>query len=664
MALRSIRSFDTPGFSEEKKDEEFLSVSSLHSTHERRGVDGRARLQPPSVAVSTTIIGQGVPALPPHPSKILSESINPLLREQLGLELEYQTIPVHDLFLPFLPECTPTQQSISTAACAWNAETPTTMSNAIAPTQGSTSADASAPNAEIPAVSNIISLERFDCLRVRDEEETFFPKIRSLFVRQDMKRIMKRFMLTQSEIRNKHELARKFVLMGSPGIGKSLLFFLAAVWKATYRQQVVLYLCKSEDGPCSVFYMFRDGPNQLGVFFKRMSVREMFKKEKKIDLFQMVGPLLDAFQLHYPESQQPLLFVDGPKHHDKENTLDGLFDYLCTSGGYKLPSNEQNRYLRIWILEGWSKEDIVAALVAIHNVEKQEASDIYDVSGGCMRDASTCKTELGIKLVKEQLASKIKNLGCEEIELVNTKSENRNLNYNRLRMIFVIDRSMDKFSDLGNKTEFPDSKFVLNLLRQQLALSKYRHCYNEAIVIGSNLLQGVYYELYWHAWFEKLSKYGITAVRGLGSWEQSVDSLTKKNQYWFPEASNFPAIDAALVRGTMLYVFQYTVQSRKDDFNTELFMTHFLKPLVERKLFSVIKNIVILYVIPPTTGAFAVNRTSVTKGKYTFSECVVQADVHGEHLPSFPFFTVPQKASWWLRNKVSNLGRSKIREKS
>jgi hypothetical protein len=69
-------------------------------------------------------------------------------------------------------------------------------------------------------VSNEISLDPFDCLHVRGDKETFFPHF---LVRQEMKQIMKRLMLTQSEIKMKDENASQFDLLGSPGIGKSLL---------------------------------------------------------------------------------------------------------------------------------------------------------------------------------------------------------------------------------------------------------------------------------------------------------------------------------------------------------------------------------------------------------------------------------------------------------
>jgi hypothetical protein len=207
------------------------------------------------------------------------------------------------------------------------------------------------------STSKTISLERFDPLRLQDEEETFFPKVRDLLVRHGMKRIFRRF---QNDVLKPGRGKR--ALLGSTGTGTSLLFFLAAVWKATYSGQKVVYFRTTQYGPMSIFYMFPDGYDKVGIYFKRFTRRESRLK----DLEQVMTPMFVALDPHLEELGCPLLFVDGPNHDDKENALTDNFDYFCSSGGYPQPKKDEHRSFFFWILEGWSRDEMINALTTIH----------------------------------------------------------------------------------------------------------------------------------------------------------------------------------------------------------------------------------------------------------------------------------------------------------
>jgi hypothetical protein len=232
------------------------------------------------------------------------------------------------------------------------------------------------------STSKTISLERFDPLRLEDEDDKFFPKVRNLLVRSGMKRIFRRF---QNDVMK--PAGDRRALLGSPGTGKSLLFFLAAVWKAAYGGQKVVYLRKTTAEPISIFYMFPDGEDKVGFYFKRFKRSEVSKNKKKLQYLDLVlGPILLAVEPHLVELGDALLFVDGPAHDDKDNALADFFDYFCSSAGYPQPKTEAYPYFLFWILEGWSRDEVIDALTTIHNTTKDVAIEIYKICGGKIRE--------------------------------------------------------------------------------------------------------------------------------------------------------------------------------------------------------------------------------------------------------------------------------------
>jgi hypothetical protein len=102
--------------------------------------------------------------------------INRKIEKSVGVKLEYVSISVQDLFLPFKKN----------------------------------------------ASEEFISLAAFDPIFTETDE--FFPSIRKVFVRPTMKRIMKRYTWDRVKMRKRAPRAKSFVLVGSPGTGKSLLF--------------------------------------------------------------------------------------------------------------------------------------------------------------------------------------------------------------------------------------------------------------------------------------------------------------------------------------------------------------------------------------------------------------------------------------------------------
>ena len=57
-----------------------------------------------------------------------------------------------------------------------------------------------------------------------------------------------------------------------------------------------------------------------------------------------------------------ILFADGPKHKDKDDTLEGGIDFLCSSGGHPGPENDERLSLKISVLSGWKRDSFIQCL--------------------------------------------------------------------------------------------------------------------------------------------------------------------------------------------------------------------------------------------------------------------------------------------------------------
>jgi hypothetical protein len=481
--------------------------------------------------------------------------INGNLSSSLGITLEYASISVQDLFLPFKQDS---------------------------------------------AKNETISLSNFYPLYVQSnegEDELFFPKMEKMLVRPSMKRLMKRFTWNQTKMRERAPDAMRWVLIGSPGTGKSLLFFLAAVWKASKEKQPIVYLRKGRKEQISIFYMFPNGPNKVGVYFKRISNKDVEDNHVLTTLMQIFRPLNSAIKTHLHSKPRPLWFVDGPKYDDKGNALDDLCDYSCSSGGYPRLKNEEQGKVLIWVLDRWSKKEIISALCLIYGQQKTKAQEIYHVTGGCMRDAAKCVTDGGMDEVKADLKDAMEAIKKDEMVLVSRGTENPSLSSNRVRMSFVDDKKSKQMSDIGNLLHKVDSYHVIKLMQFCGSLMELRTLFMEAQgTYGDVNIAAAFYEAYWHKWFETTTPLdGMTFYRDV----TGAKPLEEENQYWVPE-QRFLNIDAALVQNNALYVFQYatgaSMKKKKDTrkFDMYSFMSEFVAPL--RKKLDVVKNVSVAFV--------------------------------------------------------------------
>jgi hypothetical protein len=494
-----------------------------------------------------------------------------------------------------------------------------------------------------------ISLAALNKLRISVHDEKFFPKEDSLFLRQPMRDVMYRLVQTKEGMSQDDPDAKRWVLLGSPGIGKSLLFFLGAVCKVVLNKDHILYFRKARNEQLSVFYLFHDtySHHNVNVFFKRFSIEEERENNKLRSLEELLSPVYRAVNQISGMSRKVLLFLDGPNHGDESDDTLCKFDYLCTSGGHPLPKSSDTG-LRLWVLNGWNLSDMTQALRLVHGTRDKKAKEIYNVCGGCMREAVVALTDDGMANVMRGLIGKIQRLGEQGIELISKETETTDRNYDRLRMMFVSTQNQENCrSDVANIVHIVDSAFVLDLLRVRLSLKQLLDVYMVSKLINSRSAEGNFYEQYWHKWFMTNTPCGITVLKSKGNWKDSILQLTKDEQYWIPEKDNFPFIDAAIVCGETLFGVQYTIKPKKDSFDAQAFSTFFVSKVHSNMLANgacrQFKKVVIVYVVPSAANFKKPSLINYHASDLEFIVTVVEADPQTGKTPEFPFINARSK---------------------
>ena len=264
----------------------------------------------------------------------------------------------------------------------------------------------------------------------------FIPS--SLWIRQEMIDMMKELRENQDS-----EQYKRQVLVGSPGVGKSVLFFLyALVYAMDHPAEKVMYWRKATgDGDMRLFCIQALDDEQVSIRWNKplipfqsniQTIYITWMMAAYPDLFKNVNdqdPIVFPGHITKLRKDEVTIFIDGPTHADTADTLSGTFDFLCSSGGYPRPHNDQNTSFELSVLCGWKKDPFVGCIKnyatikrvnAIWNEQiaterdadlEEEAKKnavvdlIYYYTGGRIRD--------GLKLL-EGASKKRKNKGSKE----------------------------------------------------------------------------------------------------------------------------------------------------------------------------------------------------------------------------------------------------------
>jgi hypothetical protein len=479
-------------------------------------------------------------------------------------------------------------------------------------------------------------------------DEPFFPT--RIYVRNNMRKI---FGLYLNDVGKVQPGKRPTVLIGSPGVGKSVLFFLAAMYRCSQKAEkkkvvnskkrtvrvvntCIYYRWAGSEEKISVFIMFRDnnqeeGERKVHVLFTRSLNENNFSSLSKLDKFIWLH--LKVTREHY------FAFVDGPNHTETNKTLKGKYDYFCTSGGIPTFKDEQFNFRR-WILNGWTKDEALQALITLHvyqdtptangaaRTKEDTASEMDDEFEDVLEKARRAYWLCGGRIrglrkayddyekAKVRIETSLAGIQTKDIKLAGDETapiEGKQLD--RMRTMF---RAKTIGSDEVMGSFFVvEAPFKLQFAAMRLGVDRFIAAYHQAKKDGTQSIRGSFFEMAIHQWIlthvtettKALAENPVgieanvtmksspisTVLMSKGKAVEGVGMLTKRNMYWVPSVGNFDNIDSAVVINNNLHVFQMTIK-KNHDFNPMTFIEKFGLPVWEMLHFKY----VFIHIVTPS----------------------------------------------------------------
>jgi hypothetical protein len=387
-------------------------------------------------------------------------------------------------------------------------------------------------------------------LRLPDQDEKFLVPKR-IYVRDCMRMIYGRFCQDVDSDPKKRAEKRATAFVGSPGVGTSILFFVAALYQAA-TTNVIYYRKTIADGEgVSVFVMTPSsasgGTKDVEVWFNRdMDPVRVDSKGGlnacSIDLMNFVLP-----------RRQHYAFIDGPRHDATRDTCSGTYDYLCTSGGFR-PLKLQEHEKRLWVLDGWTKADVVQCML-LESVNEASALKLYSLCGGVIRNV--LRAAAGAKAeIETELANRVRDLASSKWTKLAIASTSRPYSEEDLDQIRTMFAAVNQADDKMQALQIVDSEFVLKRLCSigpvdvEALFAAYQLAGKSRAAMDA---QGYYFKEVIHQWILLRRPHPVTNAC------RCTEMMTERKLYWIPVVSNFPNVDAALIYEDALYAFQFAV---------------------------------------------------------------------------------------------------------
>jgi hypothetical protein len=439
--------------------------------------------------------------------------------------------------------------------------------------------------------ATVVNLSSLDALKV--PYDTFLPD--NIYVRSNMRQVFALFIKDAADGVNKKA---RTILMGSPGIGKSILFFLAALGRS--RQEVTIYFRRTTaDFYVSVFLMIPRRENRVDVLFTRsLDKRRLNEGLGSFHMF-LQDTILGIDRRSYCS------FVNGPRDGDEANTIDQTYDFLCSEYGNPWLPMGLGKGFRTWILDGWTREDITAALAAAGHDERK-ALNAYWLCGGNIRDALQACTPRGFDLVKNVLDHVVTFTPAAMGELALRGHSPRHDEADRVRTLF---RTKDWFRRMieVHTIHLVDSRYIFGRLRKSLHLGTMLLCYELARHVNNSAIRGLYFENIIHMWFEKAKPAPIEDVYwSPGAVAEVALELVKPNVYWIQSSCDYPFITSWVIVGETLCLLHVTVKQGLD-LNFQVFIEEFVSSIEKLVTFRTVS----LYVLVPKREIYPASFTEV-----------------------------------------------------
>ena len=481
--------------------------------------------------------------------------------------------------------------------------------------------------------THVLDLSPLDGLRYDDDGNKrtrfeFLPE--KIYVRDTMQEM---FNLIANADPNKQS-----IIFGFPGVGKSVLTFLAA-------------LCCAADVPLPTFKRRKDGKvvtwRTCGVLYIRktnhpseqMSTFWIRKKENAervvtVDFHRTIDPdIYTVPAVHIAmtrcilgEEQQDRYCMhvrsicDGPGYRtiNHRHSSD-----LVTSGGYPLPKDEEWDAVVGLPVSSWKMEDIEKACEHLFERNSTTAIEWFDVCGGNIRNITALSNgttsiederEEYTRIVRQEADDQKLTLALLSTELSTDPYSISPFLLRSIRANVSLETTVAALNYAKMTQVNSLYGFLLRSIRANASLETTVTALNYAKMTYVNSLYGWYFELFGHKVFDLLAEkfeanvvenssreagpncHPFTVLASEGTVRQSVQQLTTPNMYWTPSTSNFYNIDAAIAIGGTLYCIQYTVGGGHD-FNYKTFLSDFWDNLSTDFQTSIF-NITIVFVVP------------------------------------------------------------------
>jgi hypothetical protein len=416
-----------------------------------------------------------------------------------------------------------------------------------------------------------IDLSFLNGLRVPGDR--FLPS-GSLYVRDCMRTVFALFGRDRTDEVDIHSL--RTALIGSPGVGKSILCFLAALFHSREKGAIYYRVALPSETLISVFIIFPHQNNNVDVLFTRQLHPSAVKRWafKDLGIFDLM--LQEKLRISRDAYN---VYVDGPLHNDETYLLSGEYEYLCTSGGHPLPGSAGLMTLRLWVLDGWTKAEAVEAF----RPDTAAVNKAYELCGGNIREIALAMTgPEGENRVKRILDQAIELTLQKEVKLVLTSTTRSANTGDRVRTMF---RGPGNDDDFMMAIQIVDSSHVLSCLRRKLGLGAFVESYRFARSLNHPDLQDLHFKEAIHQFFQNISFETIQFCRSTGTAAEGVAQLQSPNVYWVPSMVNFSNIDSAIVYDGTLHVLKMTVKA-DHDFNLKTFFADFVTPVMEEAPFE------------------------------------------------------------------------------
>jgi hypothetical protein len=455
--------------------------------------------------------------------------------------------------------------------------------------------------------TNILGLKALDPLRTTAAGRyEFLPE--KIYVRDCMQEIF------NTLVQETNSPGKYCIVFGSPGVGKSVLSFLAALCCAYFIKIPVLFLRKTVIAKMeliSVFWIKLNERGELIVDFDRC----VGSRHKLILIHNKILQHVYADEIKADKMARPIpgffrCICDGPCLGDDDHVDSSD---LVTSGGYKAPKDAARGEIIALPLSAWTQKEVIQACRHLFDAKVGRAKEIFDVCGGNIRQITAIFEERdNLEGLRDYINEVVNTDGSKEklrLAYQSTSMSGSDSSIDRLRAMFAR-RSGSRYTTV----QYIGSPYILRLIRSKLSMDDTLTGLQFAKNSGIQSLYGWHFELFGHKIFQRSHErqantpphgsglqipptcHPFQIVEGRGTGKESVRQLNTNNVYWTPSTPNFANIDAAIALNGTLYCIQYTV-SASHTFNWHTFVVDFLEELAPEFRQSH-PNVVVVFVVP------------------------------------------------------------------